>query len=236
LNIILGVIQFIFKTNIVKTTIANQNVNNTVTRDYIQYLQTQHNAILHDTLDRNLRGNYYEFLKIYSSKSKFDSGFEFFQNMIMNIIYISLVLLACYLIINKINLNIGQLILLISLSTMLNSSISNTCEFIIKRIEYKQMVEIYQNFISFSNIEHTGDVVINDVHKIVYKNKKLTFNIRNGSFIKAHKQNILNLLTMNSTSSDMNLFINDIDIRNIQYDALAKKILVINYDTKISRD
>jgi ABC-type bacteriocin/lantibiotic exporter with double-glycine peptidase domain len=220
----------------VKTTIENQNINNNITRDYIDYLQAQNNSVLESTLNNKLKTNYFEFLKIYSSKSKFDSGFEFFQNIIMNIIYIALILLACYLIVNNKGLNIGQITLLISLSAMLNTSINNICEFIIKRIEYKQMVGIYKDFINFANIENKGSIAIKDINKITYSNKKSTLNIKNGADISTHKNSILNLLTMNDFHNESKLSINDIDLRDFEYEKLSRKILIVNYDTQLSKE
>lgn len=236
ISIIFGVVQYSFKSNIVKTTIENQNINNSITRDYISYLQTQNNSIVENALSNKLKTNYFEFLKIYSSKSKFDSGFEFFQNIIMNIIYTALVLLACYLIVNSKSLNIGQLTLLISLSSMLNTSINNICEFVIKRIEYKQMVGIYKDFINFANIENKGTIAVDDVKKIIYTNKKLILHIKNGMNITKHKRFILNLLTMNDSPNETKLSINGIDVKDFEYEKLSKKILIINYDTQISKE
>jgi ABC-type bacteriocin/lantibiotic exporter with double-glycine peptidase domain len=189
-----------------------------------------------NALSNKLKTNYFEFLKIYSSKSKFDSGFEFFQNIIMNIIYTALVLLACYLIVNSKSLNIGQLTLLISLSSMLNTSINNICEFVIKRIEYKQMVGIYKDFINFANIENKGTIAVDDVKKIIYTNKKLILHIKNGMNITKHKRFILNLLTMNDSPNETKLSINGIDVKDFEYEKLSKKILIINYDTQISKE
>jgi ABC-type bacteriocin/lantibiotic exporter with double-glycine peptidase domain len=233
LTALFGFIQFNFKTKVLKTTIANQNINNNITRDYIHYLKTQNNFICKQKLSKNLKTNYFEYLKIYAQKTKFDSQFDFFQSLLMNLVYMILVLLASYLIVEKSFINLGQLTLLISLSAMLNSSIGGICDFIIKRIEYRQMVEIYQNFINLANIKDTGTIKIDNIRSLQYHDKKINWSIKNGSRIHKHKNVLLDALTKNNNEPDIQLLINGIDVNDINYDNLASKTYIINYDTQI---
>lgn len=228
------VAQYAFQKNIINLVIKNQNINSEVTRNFITSLKTQCNSIESQNLNEGLQNNYHEFLKIYTQKTKFDAGFNFFDNIFQNLIFIITVILATYLMINNNALNIGQLTFLISLSSLLNNGINGICNFLIRRIEFNKMSEIFQKFMAVDNISKYGVIEIADIKKLSYKHKGKCHTIKNGSNIKLSQRIILDLISGQKEDSDYQVWINDKNLAIIKNYELHEKLFYVNASTKIN--
>jgi ABC-type bacteriocin/lantibiotic exporter with double-glycine peptidase domain len=210
--------------------LKNQKTSNSIIHRYINYLNNQKNTIIQTALDQSLEHNYAEFQHIYLLQAKFNNGLTFFETMIHNLIYLLVGMLGCYLIIEQQNINIGQLIFLISLLGLMSGAFNGICGFIIKRIEYEQMSEIYKKFIMVDNYKNEGGKVIDEITSISINQK----NLFSGEKYKHEPSLIKQLLLDENDQKDF--YINDININNIDCSSYLSKIFLINYDTKINKE
>jgi hypothetical protein len=212
----------------IKIGLENQRINNSITHRYIDYLKTQHNCLLQKQLSLQLENNYAEFQRIYLAQAKFNGGFNFFEGMAHNFIYLILIMVGCYLIVEYQNINIGQLTLLISLVNMMSGSFNGICEFVIKRIEYLQMSEIYRNFIILGNCENKKVISLSNIESITFQEQKLS----SGKTYRPDNE-LINALVLNEINPK--LIINKVSANNFNLSAYLQQLFVINYDTKIER-
>jgi ABC-type bacteriocin/lantibiotic exporter with double-glycine peptidase domain len=212
--IVIGFIQYNFKKRILSLAISNQSINNNICREYIEYLNTQKNVLLKDKLNASLKNNYDQFVRLYVKKTKFDSANSFISEIIYNVIYFVIILIASFLIINNKNMNIGQLTFLIAILGMLHTSTENICDFVVKKVEFNTMREMYDNFIRVSNIEDDAKLKIDKINSVFLRNKNEIVELENGQYIDSH---LYSLLRGNSSASQ-SLLINNIDCHNINQD------------------
>ncbi|GHU32810.1 hypothetical protein FACS1894166_06900 [Bacilli bacterium] len=173
-------VQYQQQSHLFKVGLSNQNKNNGIAKEYVDYLKKSTNCVSQDKLSKDLQSNYSEFQRIYMHQNKFTACFDFVEAIFNSVTYIVLVLMCCYMMINNKQLNIGTMTLLISLSVMMSNSINAICGFAIKKIEYARMSEIYKNFIEIDNIKSEGILKIINVKTIIYKNKDHEVILHNG--------------------------------------------------------
>jgi ABC-type bacteriocin/lantibiotic exporter with double-glycine peptidase domain len=209
-------VQYRQQSNLFKIGLFNQNKNNGIAKDYVEYLQHDSNFIAQNKLTKDLQNNYAEFQRIYVNQNKFTACFDFVESVFNSIIYVVIILMSCYLMINGKHLNVGTMTLLVSLSAMMSSSINSICGFAIKKIEYTRMSEIYRNFIEIDNIVCLGKMKIERIKSISYKNKNKTIILKNGNY--SHDDNLINALSFN-VDADAQVLINEINLQQLDYQA-----------------
>jgi ABC-type bacteriocin/lantibiotic exporter with double-glycine peptidase domain len=212
-----------------KIGIENQRVNNSINHNYIDYLRDQCNSIVASELTSQLEQNYSNYQCIYLSQSKFNGAFNFAEGMAQKLIYLVLVMFGSYLIIEQKNLDLGQLIFLINLMVMMSGALNGICGFVVKKIEYVQMSEIYKNFISLENHENKCTTTISSVRTIKIDGKK----IKSGQILERTNELVDALLL---GQSDIKLQINDVNIDMLSKQNYFSKLFIINYNTKLSKD
>jgi ABC-type bacteriocin/lantibiotic exporter with double-glycine peptidase domain len=198
------------------------------------YLKTQTNFAIKSEIKQALQSNYHEFQRIYIDQTKFISALEFLETIGVNILYMALVMVGCYLIVEKQTLNIGQLIFLISLSVMMSASFNNTCGFVIKQIEYKQMVEIYQNFINIGNATSNGTIVTTDIRSIKLISDGKETMLSNGQRFSRFAHHYIDTITLDVENDHKQLLINDINVKELDYESYTSLIFTFNSSTKVS--
>lgn len=226
--IVFNAIQYYYRKHMTKVGLENQRINNSISHRYIDYFKTQHNSILQKELNQQLEHNYVEFQRIYLMQAKFNSGFNFFEGITHNFIYLILIMIGCYLIVEYQNINIGQLTFLISLISMMSGGFNGICEFVTKRIEYTQMSEIYKNFITLGNYDDKGKTILDNIKTVAFNGKKLL-----SGKTYAYQTQLMNSLVLEENTQ--NLLINDVQITNFDLQSYLGKLFVINYDSKIER-
>jgi ABC-type bacteriocin/lantibiotic exporter with double-glycine peptidase domain len=226
--IIFNIIQYYYRKQMTKVGLENQKINSAISHRYIDYLRSPDNCLIQNQLNSELEQNYMQFQKIYLSQAKFNGAFNFFEGIIHNLIYLILIMIGCYLIVEYQSINIGQLTFLISLISMMSGAFNGLCEFVTKRIEYVQMSEIYKNFIMLENHPEIGQSKIDVINKISFNNKALL----SGKTCKVNHEIINSLLLESETNNQ--LLINDIEIINIDIRSYLQHLFVINYDTKLT--
>lgn len=226
--------QYHYRKRLFKIGLQNQKINNGISNAYIKYLKTQTNFIIQSEISSALQNNYHEFQKIYVDQSKFTSALDFLETMCTNILYIVLVMTGCYLIVNSQSINLGQLTFLISLSAMLSNAFNGICGFVIKRIEYQQMVEIYQSFISIDNVGGQGKLNVSKIKEIKLLDDKKTTLLVNGQRLSRFAHHYIDTITLNSENNHKQLFINDINVEELDYHSYVSSIFTFNSETKIS--
>jgi ABC-type bacteriocin/lantibiotic exporter with double-glycine peptidase domain len=214
--------------------LQNQKINNGISNAYIKYLKTQTNFVIKSEISFALQNNYHEFQKIYVDQTKFTSAIEFLETGCANLLYIVLVMTGCYLIVDSQSINLGQLTFLISLSAMMSNAFNGICGFVIKRIEYQQMVEIYQNFISIDNVAAQGNLNIGKITGIKLIGDKKTTCLTSGLKLSRFAHHYIDTITLKSENSHKQLFINDINVKELDYHNYMASIFTFNSDTKIS--
>jgi hypothetical protein len=211
-----------------KIGLENQRINNSISREYVEYLKNQRNSLLQEYLDQRLGENYAEFQRIYLAQSKFNGGFNFCEGLVHNFIYIILIMVGCYLIIENQGINIGQLTFIISLVSMMSGAFNGVCGFVVKRIEYLQMSEIYENFIVLDNFDNKTGMTLSTIDSLNVNNKSL---LSGKTYSREH---IKTLLLEND--EEHTFLINDVDIKHINPVSYLTKLFVINYNTKIAKN
>jgi ABC-type bacteriocin/lantibiotic exporter with double-glycine peptidase domain len=228
--LIIGFIQYNFKQKILSIAITNQNINNNICQNYIEYLTTQSNFLIQEKLNLGLKNNYEQFIKMYLKKTKFDACNSLVSEIIYSVIYFLVIVFSTFFIINNKNMNIGQLTLVIAILGMLHSSIDGMCDFIIKKIEFKTMSNIYENFVYIDKIECENNLIkIDNINSICLKNNDDIYEIENGNHVD---DNLINAIKFNDVEN-ANLLINGIDIKNINLQTIKEKIFCLNINTKI---
>jgi ABC-type bacteriocin/lantibiotic exporter with double-glycine peptidase domain len=226
---IFNYVRYQYRKDLMKIGIENQRVNNGISHNYVNYLKDQSNYVVQQNLNIELEQNYSDYQRIYLSQAKFNSGFNFCENLFQKIIYLTIIMLGCYLIIDHKTLNIGELTFLVSLISMAMSAINGICDFVVKGNEYTQMSEIYQNFITLENRSNKTGTKINQIKNIKIHGKT----IQSGETL-LNNDEILDIITLEKEK-------NDLEINNIHCDLISQtdylsKMFVININTKISKD
>ncbi|MDR0985436.1 MAG: hypothetical protein LBL60_00625 [Mycoplasmataceae bacterium] len=144
-----GVIKYFNKKSILKVVINNQNINNNVTCLLIEYLSGS--TIEKDKLFNQIKNNYFSFLNLQSKQTMFNGCFNFFNEIFHDFIYMIVVIVCTFLIINITSFNIGKLTLIISLIGMISTSSNNINSFFHKHIEYREMIKIYNKILYVGN-------------------------------------------------------------------------------------
>jgi ABC-type multidrug transport system fused ATPase/permease subunit len=206
-----------------KVGLENQRVNNSITHRYINYFKTQNNVLLQNELNKELEHNYVEFQRIYLGQAKFNGAFNFFEGIAHNFIYLLLIMIGCYLIVEYQNINIGQLTFLISLISMISGAFNGLCEFITKRIEYVQMSEIYKNFIMLGNRKTSQRLPLTKVKEISINNKVLISG-------KEYEREIIKTLLLEENVDKF--YINETKVSNFEQQNYFEQLFMISYDTK----
>jgi ABC-type bacteriocin/lantibiotic exporter with double-glycine peptidase domain len=206
--VIIGFIQYNFKNKILTTAIYNQNINNNICQEYIKYFESQKNSVIQNKLNEDLKRNYYQYMKLYIKKTKFDTTTSFINELLYNLIYFLIILISTFLIINNKNMNIGQLTFLVAISSMLHNSVEGLCDFVMKKIEFKAMSDIYDSFVRTSNEETNNKIIIEKINSIAIKIDNDFTELENGQHIS--KELINDELCNNKTT-----LINNINIENI---------------------
>ena len=222
--IIIGFIQYNFKRKILSLAITNQNINNNICREYIDYFSTQKNILLREKLSSNLKNNYNQFVKLYIKKTKFDGTSSFVSEIIYGVIYFLIILIASFLIINNKNMNIGQLTFLIAIIGMLHASTESICDFVIKKVEFGVMKEIYENLVMVGNLENESKLKVDKIHSLFSREKDEIVEIENGRIIN---KDIYDLIC-GECNSNKSLLINNIDYQNINQIDWAQKQFHLN--------
>jgi ABC-type bacteriocin/lantibiotic exporter with double-glycine peptidase domain len=210
----------------VKVGLENQRTNNSITHHYIDYFKTQNNYLIQNELSDKLEHNYTEFQRIYLSQVKFNGAFNFFEGMSHNFIYLLLIMVGCYLIVEFQNINIGELTFIISLIGMVSGAFNGLCGFMIKRIEYLQMSEIYKNFITLGNREIGKGIKIDKINKLKVNDKVLYSG-------KEYKNGANIIKTLLLEEKDSPLCLNETTINNFDLQNYFEQLFVINHDTKM---
>lgn len=226
---IIGIIQYQFKKKMISIAIINQNINNNISRDYIEYLPSQQNFLIKNKLNDELKNNYFQYTNLYVKKTRFESGNSFISECFYNIIYLFAVMFATFLIVNYKNMNIGQLTFLIAILGMSHTSIEGICDFVIKKIEFKTMHEIYDSFILLSNEEINNKLTIEKINSIIVKTKDELIELCNGQLIDEE----INKLIKCSSEDNDSLLINNVNINNINKIDFKDKLFCLNISTCI---
>jgi ABC-type bacteriocin/lantibiotic exporter with double-glycine peptidase domain len=221
-------VQYYYRKHMTKIGLENQRINNGISHRFIDYFRTQHNYLLKNELSHQLEQNYTDFQRIYLMQAKFNGAFNFFEGMVHNIIYLVLIMVGCYLIVEYQNINIGQLTFLISLVSMMSGAFNGICEFVTKRIEYVQMSAIYKNFIMLGNYESKGNNALDKIKEITFDGKALL-----SGHVYQQDQQLTNALFLEKTNGK--LLINGVPIDSFDYKSYLRQLFVINHDTKIDR-
>jgi hypothetical protein len=230
---IMNVCQYNYRQKIVNIAINNQNINSNITKNLIDYLSQQNNYLINNNLIRDLQNNYQEFLNIYCKKTKFDSAYDFVNSTFTNIIFVAIIVIGAYLVINQSQqFNIGRLTFVISLLSMMHNATNGICDFIVKQITFKKMQEIYLGVVETSNVNNTGQTKIMQIQQIHYQLHNHKRCITNGELLNKQQYKIINNLI---NYRNNNIYINEIPLDKIDYQDIHNKIFGINLFTKIDK-
>lgn len=227
--IVIGTIQYNFKKKILSSAIVNQNINNDICRNYIDYFSLQKsNFLIRQKINNDLKNNYLHFMKLYSNKTKFENISFLIEDFMFSIIYFLTILVSTFLIINNKNMDIGKLTFLIAILAMSHNSIDGICNFIIKKVEFKTMSEIYESFIRVENEKNEG-ILINEINSLAIKTNEDVCEITNGEVVSNNLKNVIRGEEVNNHA----LIVNNILINNINKNHWNNKLFYLNNHTSI---
>lgn len=230
--IVICFVQYHFKNKILTTAISNQSINNNICKDYIEYFCSQKNNLIQNKLNIDLKRNYHQFIKLYIKKTRFDSTNYFISELFYNLIYFLIILISSFLIINNKNMNVGQLTFLVAIFSMFHNAIEGICDFVVKKVEFNTMNNIYDSIVRTSNEDINNKFIINKINSISLKINDDYTEIENGQYVK---NDLINTIT-NISNNDKTLLVNNMSIDNINSLEWRKKIFLVNLFTHIKSE
>ena len=183
--------------------------------------------------EKNLHQINKEFHKSFSLNLK-QNIFNMKTNSISNIFayLINLIITGvCVICIwNFTNFTIGKMLFVINTFSIMTNSIYNISDFFSKRDIYKKMLSILLMFIEIDNVDNSSQTKIDKIQTIKINNGNENYIIKNNTPIC--QELLTNTLTaVHSYSKKLTLYINDINIKNINQKYINSMVCYV--DSKI---
>ena len=178
---------------------------------------------------------------------KFSSNIAFINSILKSIIYVFIVFIGIYTMIINNETNIGSLIFSISLIQLVSGSVDGFLSLINDIPIYKVNNNIYNDILHISNINE-NDINIeikSKINKIKYENVNFrniitNFNstIHNDTLLFGKsgigKSTIVKMLTKKYDVDSGNIYLNEIDLKNISNSWISKNIIYMSINNAIN--
>ena len=215
--------------------------------EYILFNRNNHNFDNTNSKITNLESLFNIQNKQSKNIIKFSSNITFINSILKSVIYIFIVFIGIYTMIINNETNIGSLIFSISLIQLVFGSVDGFLSLINDIPIYKINNNIYNDILHVSNINQ-NDISIkikSKITKIQYENVNFKNIIRDFSSIINNdtllfgksgigKSTLVKMLTKKYDADGGNIFLNEINLKNIDNDWIAKNVIYMSINNSIN--
>jgi ABC-type bacteriocin/lantibiotic exporter with double-glycine peptidase domain len=206
---ILGYIECKYKQKLLSRVVNNGSNNSSICSQYISCLSKNQMGHMTNNLLEKFKGNYSEYINLFGQTSKFNGGVNLINEISEKILLIIAVIMSSFFLQTYFHSDIAKIILLVTLIGMFFNNVNTIINFISLHVEYKMLLEIFNNIIGIGN-KNVGEYDFSKTKSITYKKQK----IFNGWHIKENDGNFKDVLTKYK-NSDL-ITINNINISDVK--------------------